>query len=65
MLNAKSQKTVKKPQNRQWEVSKLSLRCILEIWRESVFFWSEFTKKLRQKLVLVRVEMKFILRIRQ
>ena len=30
LLNAKSQKTVKKPQNRQWEVSKLSLRCILE-----------------------------------
>ena len=30
LLNAKSQKTVEKPQNRQWEVSKLSLRCILE-----------------------------------
>ena len=30
LLNAKSQKTVEKPQNRQWEVSELSLRCILE-----------------------------------
>ena len=30
LLNAKSQKTVGKPQNRQWEVSKLSLRCYFE-----------------------------------
>ena len=30
LLNAKSQKTVEKPLNRQWEVSELSLRCYLE-----------------------------------
>ena len=34
LLNAKSQKTKEKPQNRQWELSKLSLRCILEFWNE-------------------------------
>ena len=32
LLNAKSQKTVEKIQNRQWEVSELSLRCILEFF---------------------------------
>ena len=30
IVKRKSQKTVGKPQNRQWEVSKLSLRCYFE-----------------------------------
>ena len=34
IVKRKSQKTVEKPQNRQWEVSKLSLRCILEFWNK-------------------------------
>ena len=33
-LLKKSQKTVGKPQNRHWELSKFSLRCILEFWNE-------------------------------
>ena len=34
IVKRKNQKTVGKPQNRHWELSKFSLRCILEFWNE-------------------------------
>ena len=37
IVKRKKSKDSRKPQNRQWELSELSLRCILEFWNEGKF----------------------------